>query len=106
MDLENIYFKARNGELYTKFTKEEIYSTIDPYNWITMLHWLEEMDYPPLSSEYFRKLQICEERGQDVKYAFGKFLAMLRLAGFKDYCYKDGDFLIRAWDKSTIKWGI
>ena len=38
--------------------------------------------------------------------AFGKFLAMLRLATFKSFSYKDGDFLIRAWDKSTIKWGI
>lgn len=104
--MKNLYFTARNGELYTKFTKEEIYSTIDPYNWVTVLNWLEEMDYPPLSSEYFRKVQNCEEQGQDVKYAFGKFLAMLRLAAFKDYCYKDGDFLIRAWDKSTIKWGI
>ena len=80
--MENIYFKDHNGELYTKFTKEEIYSMIDPYDWNTMLYWLEEMDYPPLSCEYFRKLQIAEERN------------------------KDGDFLIEAWDKSTIKWGI
>ena len=104
--MENMYFKDRNGEFYTKFTKEEIYSTIDPYDWNTMLTWLEEMDYPPLSSEYFRKLQYVEERGEDPKLAFGKFLAMLRLAAFKSFCYKDGDFLIRAWDKSTIKWGI
>ena len=43
--MKNLYFTARNGELYTKFTKEEIYSTIDPYNWVTILNWLEEMDY-------------------------------------------------------------
>lgn len=55
--MENIYFKSRNGDLYTKFTKEEIYSMIDPYDWNTIIHWLEEMDYPPLSSEYFRKLE-------------------------------------------------
>ena len=100
-----MYFKARNGELYTKFTKEEIYSTIDPYNWITILNWLEEMDYPPLSSEYFRKVQICEERGQDVKYAFGKFLATMRLAAFRSFKYSDGDFIIAAWDKTRPIWG-
>ena len=103
--MENMYFKARNGELYTKFTKEEIYSTIDPYNWITILNWLEEMDYPPLSSEYFRKVQICEERGQDVKYAFGKFLATMRLAAFRSFKYSDGDFIIAAWDKTRPIWG-
>lgn len=104
--MENIYFKDHNGKLYTKFTKEEIYSTIDPYDWNTMLYWLEEMDYPPLSCEYFRKLQIAEERNQNVKYVFGKFLSYLRLAAFKNCSFKDGDFLIEAWDKSTIKWGI
>ena len=104
--MENMYFKDRNGEFYTKFTKEEIYSTIDPYDWNTMLTWLEEMDYPPLSSEYFRKLQYVEERGEDSKLAFGKFLATMRLAAFRSFKYSDGDFIIAAWDKTRPIWGI
>ena len=104
--MENIYFKTRNGEFYTKFTKEEIYSTINPYDWNTMLIWLEEMDYPPFSFEYFRKLQQTEERGENPKFAFGKFLATMRLAVFRSFKFSDGDFMIAAWDKTRPIWGI
>ena len=104
--MENIYFKCHNGEFYTKHTKEEIYSMIDPYDWNTMLYWLKEMDYPPLSIEYFRKLEIAESRGQPAKSVFGKFLSYLRLCSFSNYSYEDGDFMLNFWDKETLKWGI
>lgn len=48
--MERKYFKKRSGELYTKYTKEEIYSKINPYDWSTILPWLEKFDYAPWKS--------------------------------------------------------
>lgn len=89
--MEKIYFKKRTGELYTKYTKEEIYSKINPYDWNTILPWLEELDYAPWKKDYFKYLKFQEEYNKDIKYAFGKFIAFMRLYVPRQYGYKDGD---------------
>lgn len=89
--MERKYFKKRSGELYTKYTKEEIYSKINPYDWNTILPWLEEFDYAPWKSQYFQYLKILKEDNKDTKYAFGKFIAFMRLYIPRQYGFKDGD---------------
>lgn len=54
--MNKIYFKNRQGEYYTKYTKEEIYSKINPYDWNTILPWLEELDIAPWEERYYRYL--------------------------------------------------
>ena len=43
-----MYFKDRAGNLYTKYTKEEIYSKINPFDWDSILPWLKELNYPAI----------------------------------------------------------
>lgn len=52
MMMKKKYFKCRDGSLYTKYTKEEIYNLIDPYNFDTIEPFLQEMDYPAFYKEY------------------------------------------------------
>lgn len=91
--MNKIYFKNHQGEYYTKYTKEEIYSKIDPYNWDTILPWLEELDLCPWEEGYYHYLQKQLKLNRDEKYAFGKFVNLMRLASFKYLGFKDGDIV-------------
>ena len=73
------YCKNRQGKYYIKYTKEEIYSMINPYDWNTILPWLKEMDYGPWKQKYFDYLKIQSECNKKEIYAFGKFISFMRL---------------------------
>ena len=48
-----MYFKDRADNLYTKYTKEEIYSKINPFDWDSILPWLKELNYLAIKKVYF-----------------------------------------------------
>jgi hypothetical protein len=79
------YFKQRDGSYYTKFTKEELYNKIDPYNITTVLSFLEEMDYPYFSQEWKR----CLETGKPKNNCLGRYIALMSLKGYRGYTFKD-----------------
>ena len=89
--MNKIYFKNRQGEYYTKYTKEEIYSKINPYDWNTILPWLEELDIAPWEERYYRYLYCQLKLNKDVKYAFGKFVTLMRIGNLKSFGFKDGN---------------
>lgn len=78
------YFKQRDGSYYTKFTKEELYNKIDPYNIITFLPFLEEMDYPYFSKEWKR----CLKMGKMKNVCFGRYIALMNLKGYRGFTFK------------------
>lgn len=84
-----MYFKDRAGNLYTKYTKEEIYSKINPFDWDSILPWLKELNYPAIKKVYFQYLEIQQKSNKDVKYTFGKYIALMNLASYKAFTYED-----------------
>lgn len=86
--IKNKYFKQRNGEYYTKKTKEEIYSQIDNNNPQTFIHFLKEMDYPYIKQEWNILLNHYPN-----KKIFGRYCARMRLKGFRSLGFNDSDWL-------------
>lgn len=85
------YFIARNGQCYTEYTKEEIYSKIDNYNLDTFLPFLKALDYPYIKQEWDRLLRYDR--------IFGKYCAIMRLRAFRDFSYNDSDSLNEVREK-------
>ena len=85
------YFKCRNNTFYTKYTKEEIYSLGIPGDFSSYLPFVEDMDYGPWESEYMKYYDYQIKNDRDPKYAFGKFIAFMRLFVPRQYSFADGD---------------
>lgn len=87
------YFIARNGQYYTKYSKEEIYSMIDNHNPNTFIPFLEALDYPYIKQEWESYLLKHRDR------IFGRYCALMRLKGFRVFSYNDSDWLNEVREK-------
>lgn len=74
---ERDYYKCRDDNLYTKYTKEEIKELVAKDRSIAM-EILQEMDYPLIFDEWER----CD-------YHFGRYIALMRLKGYRGFGWKD-----------------
>lgn len=97
MNLGHIYFKARDGSFYKKYTKKEIYSKIDNTNPDTFLPFLKELNYPYIEEEWKRCSQSRPE------YCFGFYIAKMRLMSFRLYVFADSDDLNQLRKKEEVK---
>ena len=89
--MKNKYFIKRNGDYYLDRTKEEIYSLIDNNDPNTFIPYLEIMDYPYIKREWDNQVKNGIKYGYS--YVFGRYLALMRLKGFRSFSYKDSDWL-------------
>ena len=80
------YFKCRDGSLYTKYTKEEIYNLIDPYNFDTIEPFLQEMDYPAFYKVYSLILQNHQDKPTR---ALLKYICIMNLRPYRPWGYQD-----------------
>ena len=85
------YYRKRDNNFYLDKTKEEILSEIDYDNPKTFLPYLEILDYPYLEPEWNNCLQHGRER--NLNNIFGKYIALMRLKGYKGFSYQDSDYL-------------
>ena len=85
------YYKKRNGELYTAETKEEISSKINPNILETFLPYLEILDYPYLQDEWQKIIEFAQKHNRP--FIFGKYIARMRLMGYRPFSYQDSDML-------------
>ena len=101
------YYKTREGELYTDYTRKEILDSIDLNDFNTWLIWLERMDYVASKYEYD---ELCKSSLQ--KYGiisegiFGKYLARMRLWSFRKITFADSEWYedcMRAYYERTGK---
>ena len=53
----NIYFKDRNDNDYTKYTKEEIRNIVNPFKPKTFISFLKDMNYPYFENEWGNIMQ-------------------------------------------------
>lgn len=81
------YFKMRNGEYYTRFSKEEIASIIDTTKPETFVPFLKEMDYPYITRAWEKQIK-CSPGKES--HRFGKYIALMNLMSYRNYHYKDG----------------
>ena len=65
--MNNIYYKARDNTLYTKYTKQEIYNFINPYDKSTFLFLLKDMDYPFIEREWNILLKTMIRNNKDLQ---------------------------------------
>ena len=86
--MKNRYFISRNGTYFQQFTKEEIYEKIDSTKPETFVPFLKMMDYPYIEYEWQRMLKRYLDRP-----IFGRYLALMRLRGFRDFSYADSNWL-------------
>lgn len=75
---ERDYYKCRDGSLYTKHTKQEISDLIEENCGIPTIELLQGMDYPWVPNQWER----CGCH-------FGKYIATMRLKGYRDFGWKD-----------------
>ena len=85
------YYKKRNGELYIAETKEEISSKINPNVLETFLPYLKILDYPYLQDEWQRNIEYAKKHNRP--FVFGKYIALMRLRGYRSFSYQDSEML-------------
>ena len=81
------YFKNRKGEYYTKYTKEEIYAQINNDDPLTFIPFLRDMDYCYIE-ECWQQI-----RKKDQNKTFGRYIALMRLCGYRNFTYIDSVWL-------------
>lgn len=77
------YYRKRNNEFYTKFTKEEILNKINVNGLKSVDFFLKELDYPFIKSIWENGLKY------EKNYNFGKYIARMRLQAYKSFGYSD-----------------
>ena len=92
------YYRKRDNNFYLDKTKEEILSEIDYDNPKTFLSYLEILDYPYLEYDWNHCLQL--RRGRNLNNIFGRYIALMRLKGYKSFSYQDSDYLNNARKKN------
>ena len=92
------YYRKRDNNFYLDKTKEEILSEIDYDNPKTFLPYLEILDYPYIEYEWNHCLQLG--RGHNLNNIFGRYIALMRLKGYKSFSYQDSDYLNNARKKN------
>ena len=87
-----IYFKDRNNNDYTKYTKEEICDKIDPFKPETFIPFLKDMNYPYFENEWGDILSKTYKRFGKTKTIIGRYISKMRLKGYKNFTFKDSQY--------------
>lgn len=103
----NKYYKTREGEFYTDYTRKEILDSIDLNDFNTWLIWLERMDYVASKYEYDELYKSSLQKyGIISEGIFGKYLARMRLWSFRKITFADSEWYedcMRAYYERTGK---
>ena len=73
----NIYFKDRNNNDYTKYTKEEIRNIINPFKPETFIPILKDMNYPYFEREWGNILSQSYKIFEGTKTVIGRYIAKI-----------------------------
>lgn len=95
----NRYF-GRNGELCS-VDKETLRNIIDPLKPRSFIKFLEEMDIPFFEDEWIRILETTLNRGGNLKFVIGKYIALMNLKGFRPFVFTDSRY-----NKDVVKYRI
>lgn len=101
----NIYFKDRNNNDYTKYTKEEIRDMIDPFKPETFIPILKNMNYPYFESEWGNTLRHSCKMNK-IKFTIGRYISKMRLCGYKNFTFKDSQYHKELQEFSLEAYGL
>ena len=90
--MENsIYFKDRNNNDYTKYTKEEIWEIIDVYRPKSFIFILEALDIPYWEEAWnrYRDNYIKKHPSENSSKMIGKYISYMKLPDFKPFGFKN-----------------
>ena len=99
----NIYFKDRNNNDYTKYTKEEIRDMIDPFKPETFIPILKDLNYPYFESEWG---DILSNSFGGTKTVIGRYIAKMRLNGYKYFTFEDSQYHKELQEVSLKTYGL
>lgn len=83
------YFRARNGQYYTTFTKDALYETIDNNNPNSFIPILQILDYPYIKYEWDR---LMDKYGSNA-HILGRYCSIMRLKAYQVFGFDDSDEL-------------
>lgn len=87
------YYKTREGEFYTDYTRKEILDSIDINDFSTWLIWLERMDYVASKYEYDELCKTSLQKYNIISEGlFGKYLARMRLWSYRKITFADSEW--------------
>ena len=102
----NIYFKDRNNNDYTKYTKEEIRDMIDPFKPKTFIPILKDMNYPYFESEWGNTLSKSYKSFGGTKTVIGRYISKMQLHGYKNFTFKDSQYHKELQEFSLKTYGL
>ncbi len=87
----NIYFKDKDGNEYTKYTKEEIWEIIDVYKPESFMFILEALDIPYWEEAWnkYRDRYIKNYPAEKPSKMIGRYISYMKLHDFKSFGFKD-----------------
>lgn len=105
--MENdIYFKDRNNNEYTKYTKEEIRDKVDPFRPETFIPFLKDMNYPYFENEWGNILSKSYKSIGGTKTVIGKYISKMRLCSYKNFTFKDSQYHKELQEFSLKAYGL
>lgn len=102
----NIYFKDRNNNDYTKYTKEEIRDKVDPFKPETFIPFLKDMNYPYFENEWGYILSKSYKSIGGTKTVIGRYIAKMRLNGYKYFTFEDSQYHKELQEFSLEAYGL
>lgn len=103
MDNNFIYFKDRQGNYYTKNTKEEIKNIINPFKEDTFLTILKDMDYPYIRHEWNKILDYYVKKDKPLSHVIIAYFHFVNLKTNREYTFKDSQWLNEQYYHWEIK---
>ena len=102
----NIYFKDRNNNDYTKYTKEEIRDKIDPFKPETFIPFLKDMNYPYFENEWGHILSKSYKSVGGIRTVIGRYISKMRLCSYKNFTFKDSQYHKELQEFSLEAYGL
>lgn len=87
---EQKYYRKRDNDFYTKYTKKEIWDRVNPYDDQTVIPFLQDMDYPYIEKEWRR--YVARHIPADGRI-IGRYISLMRLKSYQGYTWSDSAFL-------------
>lgn len=100
------YFKDRNNNDYTKYTKAEIRDKVDPFKPETFIPILKDMDYPYFENEWGDTLSKSYKGVGGTKTVFGRYIEKMRLNDYKYFTFEDSQYHKKLQEFSLKAYGL
>lgn len=100
------YFKDRQNNEYTKYTKEEIRDIVNPFKPETFILILKDMNYPYFEREWGNVLSKSFKNFGGTKTVIGRYISKMRLMSYKNFTFEDSQYHKELQEFSLQAYGL